>query len=457
MKNTKRNVIIRVENNSIARESGIERGDILTEINGKNVIDVFDYRYLINDEYIELGIKKANGEEWIIEIEKEFDEDLGIIFESGLMDDAKSCRNKCMFCFIDQMPKGMRETLYFKDDDSRLSFLQGNYVTLTNMNQKDIDRILYYHLSPINISVHTTDLELRKNMLKNPLAEKLFEYIEQFSKANIEMNCQVVLCKGLNDGQQLEKTIKDLSIYIPQIKSLSVVPVGLTKYRQKLYPLELFKKEDAINVINIIHSWQYNLKQKYDNNFVFASDEFYLKAELPMPNIKSYEDFPQIENGVGMMVIMEHELKQALNKVKGDSIIRHISIATGEAAYCYICKLCDMIKCKFINTSIDIYNIKNNFFGENITVAGLLTGQDLLEQLSYKELGNCLLISQSTLRTEDTVFLDNMDIKELEYKLNVPIKAVENTGIVFLESIINLEDIANGKTNSGNSRKTECR
>lgn len=440
LKSIKQNVIIKVESNSIADELGIEAGDILVNINNKEVLDVFDYRYLINDEYIEVCIKKSNGEEFIAEIDKDFEEDLGIVFESGLMDNAKSCKNKCMFCFIDQLPPNMRDTLYFKDDDSRLSFLQGNYVTLTNMKQKDIDRIIYYHLSPINISVHATDMELRKYMLKNPSATKLFDYIQQFAKANIEMNCQVVLCKGINDGNYLNKTIEDLSKYIPSIKSLSIVPVGLTKYRDNLEPLRPFEKQDALDVINIISSWQTKLKQKYDNNFVFASDEFYLTAEICMPSIEFYEDFPQIENGVGMMTLMEAELKEALNKINGDSIKRNLSIATGNSAYEYIIKLCRLIQEKFVNTNIMVYNINNNFFGEKITVAGLLTGQDLLKQLRDKNLGCCMLISQSALRTNDTIFLDNMDIKELEQKLDIQIVAVPNTGQDFLKAITNLED-----------------
>lgn len=434
----KQNVIIKVEPGSIAEDYDIEAGDILVSINDKPVEDVFDYRYLINDEYIEVGIIKPNGEEWILEIEKDYDEDLGIIFESGLMDHAKSCRNKCLFCFIDQLPPNMRPTMYFKDDDTRLSFLQGNYATLTNMRQHDIDRIVYYHLSPINISVHTTNMELRKKMLKNPNADKLFDYIEQFKNARIEMNAQVVLCKGINDGEELEKTISDLSKYIPSIRSMSVVPVGLTRYREKLYPLEPFEKEDALKVIGIIEKWQNKLKKEYDNCFVFASDEFYLTAELPMPSVERYEDFPQIENGVGMMTLMEDELLTALEEIEADDKKRQLSIATGKAAYEYICKLCGYIEKKFVNTHIKVYNIKNDFFGGKITVAGLITGQDYLKQLTGKELGERVLITKSSLRAEDTVFLDDMDITELEEKLKTPIVAVENDGRCFLEAVLGI-------------------
>lgn len=436
MNKPKQNTIIKVESKSIAEELGIQVGDILLDINGKKVNDVFDYRYLINDDYIEVTIQKTNGEQWVLEIDKDFDEDLGIVFENGLMDTAKSCSNKCIFCFIDQMPPNMRNTLYFKDDDSRLSFLQGNYVTLTNMKQKDIDRIIYYHLSPINISVHTTDLELRKTMLKNKFADNLFNYIQQFAKAKIEMNCQVVLCKGINDKKQLDKTINDLSNYIPHIKSLSVVPVGLTKYRNNLYHLESFKKEDAFNVITQINLWQEKLKSKYNNRFVFAADEFYLMANINVPNIEVYEDFPQIENGVGMMSLMEYELKQALAKAKSDNIKRKLSIATGEAAYNYICKLSNMIECKFVNTQINVYKIINNFFGGGVTVTGLLTGQDLLEQLKQKDLGNYLLLSKSILKADDTILLDDIKVSDIESKLNIKIRIVENTGEQFLNNII---------------------
>ena len=315
---TKENVIIKVEKGSIAEELGIEPGDILMTINGKAVEDVFDYRFLINDEYIELGIKTKQGEECLAEIEKDYDEDLGIIFESGLMDDAKSCKNKCIFCFIDQLPKGMRSTLYFKDDDSRLSFLQGNYVTLTNMKDEDLDRIIYYHLSPINISVHTTDMELRKKMLKNPNADKVLKNMDRLAEAGIEMNLQIVLCKGINDGEVLEKSISDLSKYYPHARSLSVVPVGITKYRDGLYPMEPFGKDDSKEVIDIIEKWQKKLKKEIGSSFVFIADEFYINAGIEIPPSERYEDFPQIENGVGMIALMKHEFEKKMHRTKSN-------------------------------------------------------------------------------------------------------------------------------------------
>ena len=279
------NIIIKVEPDSIAQEMGIEVGDILLDINGQSVKDVFDYRYLIQDEYIVIGIRKQDGEEWELEIEKDEYEDIGIVFETGLMDKAKSCSNKCIFCFIDQLPKGMRDTLYFKDDDSRLSFLQGNYVTLTNMKDEDLDRIIFYHLSPINVSVHTTDMELRKYMLKNPNAARLFEQLEKLYKAHIEMNFQIVLCAGINDGKYLDKSIEDLSRFIPFGKSMSIVPFGKSAHRQGLYPIELFTPEQCRTVIEQVTKWQNKLLKEKGTRFCFLSDEFYLTAGLPCPNM----------------------------------------------------------------------------------------------------------------------------------------------------------------------------
>ena len=329
---TKENVIIKVEKNSIAEELGIEPGDILKAVNGKPVQDVFDYRYLINDEYIELTIKTKQGGECIAEVEKEYYEDLGIVFESGLMDDAKSCRNNCIFCFIDQLPKGMRDTLYFKDDDSRLSFLQGNYVTLTNMKDDELNRVIYYHLSPINVSVHTTDMELRKKMLKNRFADKLMVYLDRLAEANIEMNFQIVLCRNINDGSVLEKSISDLSKYYPHAKSLSVVPIGLTRYRDGLYPMEPFDRQSCMDVIELITRWQKKLKKEIGSAFVFIADEFYITAGAEFPPCEEYEDFPQIENGVGMISLMRQEFNGCLRNLMPCEIVKEVSVATGEAA-----------------------------------------------------------------------------------------------------------------------------
>lgn len=439
----KQNVIIKVEKDSIAQELGIEAGETLLAVNGQNIKDIFDYRYLIQDEYVELTIRTINGEEYIAEIEKEEYEDIGIVFENGLMDNAKSCKNKCIFCFIDQLPKGMRESLYFKDDDSRLSFLQGNYVTLTNMSEEDINHIIFYHLSPINVSIHTTDLELRKKMLKNPNADKVLDIMKKLADAGIEMNLQVVLCRGINDGKILDKTIQDCAAFFPHAKSMSVVPIGLTKYRQNLYAMTPFDKQESQKVIAQVENWQKKLKQRIDTNFVFLSDEFYLKAEYPLPNCEHYEDFTQYENGVGMLSLLEQEFEQALKKYEQKLPKQKqniLSIATGEAAYNLIKKLCDRVVQYCPNYNIYVYQIHNDFFGEEITVSGLLTGQDIIKQLKGKELGNYLLLPDSLLRNDTTMLLDDIEIEDIEKELNITIKVTKNTGEKLLCNILDLEE-----------------
>lgn len=432
----KQNIIIKIESGSIAEEMEIEVGDILASINGKIIKDVFDYRYIIQDEYLEVEIIKRNGESWVLEIEKDEYEDLGIIFESGLMDKAKSCSNKCIFCFIDQLPKGMRKTLYFKDDDSRLSFLQGNYVTLTNMKQEDIDRIIFYHLSPMNISVHTTDARLRKFMIKNPHTSNLMPYLKQLFDANIEMNYQIVLCKNINDGEYLDKSIEDLSNFIPAAKTVSVVPLGMTKYREGLEKLELFDKEDCVRIINQVTKWQDKLKKEYGTRFVQLADEFYLKAQMPLPPYENYEGFPQLEDGIGMITLMEYEVNEYISSLKGDKKKRHLSFATGKAAYQFIKDMCNKIKIKFPNTIIDVYQIENDFFGKDITVSGLLTGTDIISQLKNKNLGKHLFIPENCLRSEETVLLDDVDIKDIEQILNVKIKVSSSNGKEFINKIL---------------------
>lgn len=436
MKKSKENVIIKVEKDSIAEELGIEPGDVLLSVNGKSVNDVFDYRFLINDEYIEVKIKTIQGEEVIVEIEKDYDEDLGIAFESGLMDDAKSCYNKCIFCFIDQLPKGMRETLYFKDDDSRLSFLQGNYVTLTNMKEEDIDRIVYYHLSPINISVHTTDLELRKKMLSNKNADKVLHYMEKLAMAGIEMNLQIVLCKGINDGDVLENSISDLSKFYPHAKSLSVVPIGLTRYRQGLYPMEPFEKEDSRNVIGIVEKWQKKLKKEMGSSFVFIADEFYLTGEKEFPSCESYEDFPQIENGVGMISLMKFEFEQYFKTLKKGDLNKTVSVATGTAAFEFISSLCKRLEEKYNNLKINVFPIENNFFGGKISVSGLLCGCDIIEQLKGKDLGEYLCLPKNLLRSGEETLLDDITISEIEKELSVKIRISGESGESFIKTIL---------------------
>lgn len=432
----KEHVICGVEPGSIAEEMEIEPGDVLLAINDTQMEDVFDYHYLCNDEYIVVLIRKKDGEEWELEIEKEYNEDLGIVFENGLMDEYRSCSNKCMFCFIDQMPKGMRDTLYFKDDDSRLSFLQGNYITLTNMKQKDLDRIIRYHLEPINVSVHTMDPELRCKMLNNRFAGEALSKLDALNRGGVMMNGQIVLCKGVNDGAQLEYTIGKLTEYIPNMQSLSVVPVGLTRYREGLYPLEPFEKKDAIEVLGIIHRWQQYCMERYGIHFVQGGDEWYLLAEMEMPPEENYDGYLQLENGVGMMRLLENEFMRELCTLKGDGRGRKVSIATGLLAAPLLTRLGERLSAKFPGIHVQVIPIRNDFFGEQITVAGLLTGQDVLAQLKGRELGDVLLLSNAMLRSGEEVFLDDMTVEELKNSLQVPVDIVKSSGQDLIRAIL---------------------
>ena len=425
-----------VEPGSIAEELELEAGDALLLVNGQTVKDVFDYRYLTNEEYLTVLIRKENGEEWELEIEKEYEEDLGLVFESGLMDEYWSCRNKCIFCFIDQMPPGMRETLYFKDDDSRLSFLQGNYVTLTNMSQEDLERVIRYRLEPINISFHTTNPELRCWMLKNRFAGDVCQKAKLLWDAGIEMNGQIVLCRGINDGEELERSIRELSGFLPFLKSVSIVPVGLTRYRQDLYPLEPFSREDAKVVIDCIERWQRRIFQEHGTHFIHASDEWYLLAERELPEAERYDGYPQLENGVGMLRLLREETQEALRNLKDDGAQEELSIATGLLAGPCIEELCRKIQKKFPGRKIHVFQVKNHFFGERITVSGLITGQDLKEQLKGKELGSRLLLPCNMLREGENVFLDDVSVGELEKALQTKIHIVKSSGYDFVSAVI---------------------
>ena len=431
-----RHIIKSIEPGSIAEELGIEKGDILLSINDQEVEDVFDYHFYVNDEQLVLTIEKPDGEEWELEIEKDYEEDLGIEFEQGLMDEYRSCRNKCIFCFIDQMPKGMRDTLYFKDDDSRLSFLQGNYVTLTNMSDHDIDRIIRYHLEPINISFHTTNPELRCQMLHNRFAGEALKKVDRLYEAGIEMNGQIVLCRGINDGEELERTIRDLSGYLPCLQSVSVVPVGLTRYRDGLYPLEPFTPEDARKVLEVVHHWQDELYEKWGSHFIHAGDEWYLLAGEEMPPQERYDGYLQLENGVGMMRLLEDEFREAFEKLPGDEMPREVSVATGKLAYPLICSMAEKLKSRYPGTVIHTYQIENRFFGERITVAGLVTGQDLKEQLSGKKLGKALLLPCNMFRSQEEVFLDDMTLDELKDALQSEIDIVKSSGQDFIDAVL---------------------
>ncbi|MCI6093386.1 DUF512 domain-containing protein [bacterium] len=429
-------IIKSVEEGSIAWEMGIEPGDRLLQINGSIIEDVFDYHYYTNDEELLILIQKENGEEWELEIEKDYDEDLGIEFEQGLMDEYRSCRNKCMFCFIDQMPKGMRDTLYFKDDDSRLSFLQGNYITLTNMSDHDIQRIVDYHLEPINVSIHTTNPELRCKMLHNRFAGDALKKIQILYDGGITMNGQIVLCKGINDGEELERSIRDMTKWLPNLQSVSVVPVGLTKFRDGLYPLEPFTKEDAKEVLGIIHKWQKKIYEEYGIHFIHAGDEWYLLAEEELPEEERYDGYLQLENGVGMLRLLLNEFEEAYEPLAGDGREIHLSMATGKLAYPYLKEMLERLKAKYPNLNVNLFEIRNDFFGERITVAGLITGQDLIAQLKGQDLGDALLLPCSMLRSGEEVFLDDVTVTELSDALQVPIDIVKSSGQDFIEAVL---------------------
>lgn len=459
--------IISVNKDSIAGRLGISSGDFLVSINGKDIEDILDYQFICHDEKIEIVIEK-DGDIREYTVEKDEDEDIGLDFGEGLMDKYHSCCNKCIFCFIDQMPKGMRETLYFKDDDMRLSFLQGNYVTLTNMSDHDIDRIINYRMEPVNISFQTTNPELRCKMLNNRFAGDALKKADRLFEAGIKMNGQIVLCKGVNDGGELERSISDLFKYLPIIESVSVVPVGLSKYRDGLYPLEPFTKEDAEAVIDCIERWQNKAFEKFGTHFVHASDEWYVIAERDLPSEDSYDGYLQIENGVGMLrslmeeydyyiSILEDALEykpNILDRISQKSIEnktgirklfdikkliqkgREVSCVTGMISYPYIKKLSDDFCTRFPGYKVNVYPIRNDFFGERITVTGLITGQDIIAQLKGKDLGDELLLPENMFRMNTTVFLDDVTLEDIEKSLLLKGRIVKSNGVNFIESII---------------------
>lgn len=436
MKKKYEHVVTGVEEGSIADELGIAIGDVLLTINGQEIGDIFDYQYLVEDEIIDMVIRHIDGTTEKYEFEKDEDMDLGLTFGESLMDEYRSCHNKCIFCFIDQMPEGMRKTLYFKDDDTRLSFLQGNYVTLTNLKDEDLDRIIRYKLAPINISVQATDPELRKKMLNNRFAGDILRRIKKLADAEIPMNAQVVLCKGYNDKENLDRTISDLSQFIPYMQSLSIVPIGLTKYRQGLTQIEPFTKEEAGEVLDQIHRWQTELKEKYQTRFVHASDEWFLLAERELPDEEYYEGYGQIENGVGMLRSFISEFDACLKEIEGDDRVREVSIATAKLAYPMICYFAEELEKKFPNLKVHVYCIINHFFGEMITVTGLMTAGDIIEQLKEQPLGDNLLLPENVLKADEPIFLDDITLEEFQKTLQVPVNIVQSNGQDFIEKVI---------------------
>lgn len=432
-----KNQIQSVAPGSPAHLAGVRPGECLAAVNGHPIVDVLDYKYYSYDPELTLTLTSGTGER-TVEVTKDVGEDLGLTFATYLMDRARSCANHCVFCFVDQMPAGMRETLYFKDDDARLSFLMGNYITLTNLSRRELQRICDLRISPINISVHATDPEVRRMLLGNRRrGGECLEHMRTFAQAGIVMNCQIVACPGLNDGAVLQQSMEDLAALYPQVKSVSVVPVGLTKHRQGLYPLRPYAPAEAQAVVDQVEAFAARCLEARGSRIFWCSDEFYLQAGRALPEDSFYEEYTQLENGVGMLRLLETELKGAV--MTAPEVLPSVapfSIATGVAAAPFLREIIDRAaeKC---HTELDyqIYPIHNHFFGETITVAGLLTGQDLLAQLKGKNLGTRVLLPQNTLRHGETVFLDDMTVEELSQGLGVPVIPVDQDGFALFEAL----------------------
>lgn len=419
--------VSRVLPGSLAEKCGIVSGDTIISINGKQVKDYLDYMFLSANE--ELNIKLQNR---TVELVNEDYEPLGIEFDTLLIDEPRSCRNKCIFCFIDQLPPNMRESCYFKDDDYRLSFLQGNYVTLTNMSDDDLDRIIEYAIPRINVSVHTTNPELRCKMLNNRFAGKIMEQLKRFSGSGMQINCQIVLCRDYNDGAELDRTISDIYSLGDSVESLSIVPVGLSAHRGGLTDLKPFDKESSVQVINQVSKWQKKFKKERDINFVYLADEFYIMAEEEIPKHNEYDGFPQIENGVGLCSSLKWEFDDALDMCDDKTVKSEKTVVTGYLAYDFICRLVSQLN----SDKINVEKIKNTFFGERITVSGLVTGGDIISQLKGKNLGEYLLIPISMLKHEEDVFLDNVTIADIERELNIKVRVVNNDGFDLLNELL---------------------
>lgn len=421
---------------SPAERAKIQSGDVLISINKNAITDVLDYRFYMTDTHLDLLLHNEAKEVRTVSLRKGEYDDLGLEFETYLMDKQMGCHNKCIFCFVDQTPKGMRPSLYFKDDDTRMSFLFGNYTTLTNLKDGDIERIIKMHISPINISVHTTNPDLRVEMMGNRYAGEKLRYIKMLTDNGIKVNSQLVLCPGINDGEELERSIRDLSALCPNLQSIAVVPVGLTKHREGLYPLRCFTAEEAKQVVETTERWGDLLAQNNESRIVYASDEFYLLAGLPIPEPEFYGDFDQLDNGVGLMALLEQEFNSALLQAGEFNEEKQITIATGELAYPMLCRFAQKIMDRFPTVKVGVEKIVNDFFGHTVTVAGLVTGQDLIAQLKGKDLGAELLIPSTMLRHEQDRFLDDVTREEVEEALSVTLTTTENDGFDLLEKIL---------------------
>ncbi len=433
-------IIHAVEPRSIAEKAGLRAGDAIVAIDGHAINDVLDYRFYLAESRLSLSLCR-DGAPFSVSVKKPQYDDIGLVFDTYLMDKKQSCRNKCVFCFIDQNPEGMRKDIYFKDDDSRLSFFFGNYITLTNMTDADIDRIIKMHISPVNVSVHTTNPALRVRMMNNKNAGECLRFLKKLAENGISLNAQIVLCKGLNDADELDRTLRDLSALFPALGSIAVVPAGLTAHREGLYPLVPFEKEDAAAVIRQIDAFRAENLKQYGQALVQASDEWYLTAGLPLPDEDYYDGYPQLDNGVGSLVSLETEVKDAITALLDEGVVpaaRTVSLVTGVAAYPFLSSFCEAVSAAFPAVRIRVFRAVNRFFGESITVAGLLTGADMLDALRGQALGDELLIPAVTLRHEGDVFLDDMSKDEFAERLGVPVTPVANDGYELVRALLGL-------------------
>lgn len=427
--------IFDVTTGSHADKAGIKKGETLLSINSNEIVDVLDYRFYQVNRKLTLEVEDEDKNVRTIEMTKGEYEEIGLEFETYLMDKQHSCRNKCIFCFIDQLPKGMRESLYFKDDDSRLSFLFGNYITLTNITEHEIDRIIKMHISPINVSVHTTNPELRCKMMNNRFAGDTLKYLKRFADAGITLNCQIVSCPGINDGDELVRTLTDLENL--GVNMTAIVPVGLTRYRENLYPLVPYNKETAGQTIDIIEKMGDECVKKHGRRIFFPGDEFYLLAEREIPLPEFYEDFSALEDGIGMIAYLTDDVGWKLEELDADESLCHkVTIACGEGVFPYMKRIMSMINEKFPNITINTRAIKNNFFGGGVNVSGLVTGGDLIDQLRDDDLGDRLIITSSMLRFENDLFLDDVSTDDVERELGVTLVPVNNNGNDLVEAVI---------------------
>lgn len=431
-------IIKSVTKNSKAYKEGIKNGEVLISINGNSIVDVLDYRFYQTNRSVTLVVADQNGNNRTVNISKSEYEEIGLEFETYLMDKQHSCKNKCIFCFIDQLPKGMRKTLYFKDDDSRLSFLFGNYITLTNLTEHEISRIIKMRISPINVSVHTTNPELRVKMMANPNAGNALAILKRFADAKLKINCQIVSCPGINDGEELTRTLNDLTQLQPSVECIAVVPVGLTRYRENLFPLTEYTKETAKNTLELIENYAEKCYNKYGSRIVYASDEFYLKAQKPIPAPEYYGDFDQLENGVGLIALLKDEFSFALQDyTQPNMVTKTVAIASGTASAPCIADMLLALKPVFPNITVNVVPIINNFFGGGVNVSGLVTGTDLIAQLKNKNLGDKLIIPSVMLRCQGDLFLDDVSTTDVEKQLNIKLQVVKNDGYELLNAIIN--------------------